>query len=136
MVGRAQAWWIGVALWLSWALGLAMFAHSGGAQTASIVAFQFAPAALVAPLWLLRKPRPGPRAADGCRAVRRLGLCEAEVTITALCRPSSGRVVASDQHRGHLACGPTSQDKTHALTKPSNSAPHGESLAKGICYLF
>ena len=79
----AQAWWIGVALWVSWALGLAMFALGGGAQTASIIAFQFAPAALVAPLRLLRKPRLGPRADDGCHAVCCwLGLWQAKRIVT------------------------------------------------------
>ncbi len=61
-----------MALWLSFAVGLAMFALEGGsrAQTAAIVTFQFTPAALVAPLRLLRKPRLGPRAIDGCLAVQ------------------------------------------------------------------
>ena len=71
-LASAQAWWIGVALWLCWALGLGMFALGGGSplQTGSIISFQFAPAALMAPLWLLRKPRLDPHATDGCVAVR------------------------------------------------------------------
>ena len=58
-------------MWLSFAVGLAMFALENGsrAQTAAIIAFQFTPAALVAPLRLLRKPRLGPGASDGCLAV-------------------------------------------------------------------
>ena len=60
-----------MALWPCFAVGLAMYALESGsrAQTAAIVAFQITPAALVAPLRLLRKPRLGPRAADGCTAV-------------------------------------------------------------------
>ena len=121
---------------LSWALGLAMFALGGGAQTASIVAFQFAPAALVAPLWLLRKPRPGPRAADGCHAVRWTGLWLAKAPssqcIFTGVRINEGNYAAprpASMHRRRWS------DQAEALARPSDALLN-ESALKGILLLF